>query len=147
MAPTPPFATVEDLEKGWRSLDSLERADAEERLLYASHIIMTQTASWDTVDPVILRNITRDMVKRAMTSSTYGESGGDDDLTGIYPEPRGTLKTESHSTGPFSDTYTYDNPQGDLYLRDLEWQLLGGRKRSSAKQINLLKNHEVLPWL
>lgn len=128
-----PFATVEDLQARWRPLSDQERRRAEVLIGDVTDLIMATCPRWDKATDLTRRRITCAVVKRAM----QGDSGMGGSNLGAYPEPRGTLSAESHTTGPYTDNYTYSNPDGDLFLKAKEIQALGGA-RSRAHEVDLL---------
>ena len=123
------FATVEDLEARWRGLSEQERKRAAVLLEDATDLIKASAPRWQHATAGTLKRITCAVVKRALQA----EQGAADGLS----EPRGLVSGELHTTGPFSDQYTYSNPEGDLFLRAAELKQLGGR-RSAAFEVDLL---------
>lgn len=114
------FATVEQLESGWHPLLDGERSRAAVLLERATRMIKAQCPRWaqaENHNPGICADVCCAMVMRAMQT-------GDTDI------PDG-VKQMSQTTGVFSDSYTFDNPLGNLYLRDEERRVLhagaGGR--------------------
>jgi hypothetical protein len=110
------YATVADLEARWRPLTEAEAAKAAVLLDDASSKIRTTIKGIDQrldADDDLRRNATRivcAMVQRAMDAP--------DDAVGIA--------TVQESVGPFSRSFNYANPMGDLYLRKEERRDLGG---------------------
>ena len=108
-----PFAEVSDLEARWRGLDTGERERAETLLADASDKIRADyPLLWRKVSERTLTRIVCQMVKRAMLA---------DDTAGV--------QSATQTTGPFSDTVAYSNPDGDLYLTASERQSLGADRR------------------
>ncbi|WP_278801902.1 Gp19/Gp15/Gp42 family protein [Bifidobacterium pullorum] len=104
-----PFAEAADLEKRWRKLDPDERERAETLLADASDKIRADyPLLWRKASERTLTRIVCQMVKRAMLA---------DDTAGV--------QSATQTTGPFSDTVAYANPDGDLYLTSSERQSLG----------------------
>lgn len=106
------FATVEQLESGWHALTESERTRAEELLADVSDHIRIVSPIWQRLQqehPRTLKRITCDVVRRIMLS--------DDSMPGV------TQRTDT--TGPFTNSLTFANPTGDLYLRDSEKRILG----------------------
>lgn len=110
------FANAEDLERRWRALSDIEKTRAETLLLDASVILATMCAkSGITIDPEdelqahTVKAITCEMVKRAMLS----------------PVDQAPLSNFSQTAGSFSESGTYVNPTGDLYLTKSEQKRLG----------------------
>lgn len=114
------FATVEQLEAGWHALLDDERARAAVLLERATRMIKAQCPRWEQAEernPGICADVCCAMVMRAMASSGFDVPDG--------------VKQMSQTTGSFSDSYTFDNPGGNLYLRDEERRALNpGRGRA-----------------
>lgn len=123
------FATVSDLEARWRGLSEQEQVRAAVLLEDATDLIRASAPRWQHASAGTLRRICCAVVKRALQA----EQGSADGL----PEPRGLVSSETHTTGPFSDQFSYANPEGDLFLRAAELRQLGGR-RSGAFEVDLL---------
>lgn len=115
------FATAADLESRWRMLSDVERKRAETLLADASVIIATKCAQsgivvdeTDELQSLTISSITCEMVKRAM----------------LTPVDQAPMKQFSQTAGPYSESGTYANPNGDLYLTSDEKKRLGiGRQR------------------
>lgn len=107
-APSPPFATVADLEARWHALSDAERASALVLLDDASDKIMTDCPGWASATPATLRRITCAMVKRAMLNR---------DMAGI--------SQSTQTANGFTESTAYSNPDGDLYLTRQEKRSLG----------------------
>lgn len=108
-----PFAEVVDLEQRWRQLDPDERERAETLIADASDKIRADyPLLWRKASERTLTRIVCQMVKRAMLA---------DDAAGVQSATR--------TTGPFSDTVAYANPDGDLYLTASEQRSLGADRR------------------
>lgn len=111
------YATVSDLEARWRTLDEDERAVAEVKLSDASVYLRGRVPDLDqrvadgVLDPDIPKIVVCGMVKRAMNTPGLGADGG--------------LASAQQSAGPFSQSLTYSNPDGNLFLSKAEKQLLG----------------------
>ena len=135
-----PFATVGDLQLRWRSLDVSETATAQVLLADATDLVVATCPRWTAASEATRRRVVCAVVKRAMQS-------GDGDVAGVgpgtFPSPRGALASESHTTGPFVDTYSYSNPDGDLFLKSSEIQSLGGGLGGRAAQLDLLDGVEA----
>ncbi|NEH12475.1 hypothetical protein, partial [Bifidobacterium saimiriisciurei] len=107
--PSPPFATVDDLERRWHTLTEPERTQATELLADASEIIRNRIApypatreiGWQDTHRRGLTIICCQMVRTAMEQQVAGVQ------TGV------TQSTET--TGPFSNSYSWLSPDG--YLR------------------------------
>lgn len=103
-----PFAAAADLEEIWRTLDGAEKTKAERLLAAASRKIRLQCPSWaqaEEAEPGICKDICCNMVKRAMVAEETNPEG---------------LSQGSRTTGPFADSWSYSNPNGDLYLTSSE---------------------------
>lgn len=110
------FATIEELESRWRSLKDTEKDRAETLLLDASVKIVSMCKQHgvtideeDEVQAHSLVSISCEMVKRAMLASV------DMAPTTNY----------SQAAGGYSESFTYANPTGDLYLTSAEKRELG----------------------
>lgn len=123
------YATVEDLESRWRSLDSDERARAG--VLLEDVSVLIDEAAPPPAPPAeptqhalsLRRLISCAAVKRAMavSAATVGVS------------------SEQHGTGPFQDSWNYANPMGDLYLLAPEIKRLRGDGRQRAATIPMYR--------
>lgn len=113
-----PFATVEELEARWRTLSTDEKTRADALLTDASYMLLGRCESANEVDDEdtagqelrasVLRSIVCAMVQRSMLAG--------DSSPGV--------KTTQETAGPFSQSFTYANPTGDLYLTAAEMKLL-----------------------
>ena len=110
-----PFATTAELQDGWRPLTDAEASRASVLLDRASRFIRSRRKGIDALitagdlDPDLVGDIACAMVKRVMQ--------GPVDLDGV------SARTEAG--GPFSQTVTFANPSGDLYLTKAEKVSLG----------------------
>lgn len=108
-----PFASSEDLKARWPDLSDTKLA--ETLLSDASQLIRDTCPEWAHASVATLKAIACAMVKRAMIAGS--DNAG--------------LSSTQETTGPFSQTWTYSNPTGDLYLTRTEKQRLGqGRQRA-----------------
>lgn len=121
-----PFATVDDLKSGWLGFPEGEEALAGVLLARASRLIRAEVPDVDAqiqdgkLDQELVGDVVCAMVKRAMLN---------EDTAGV--------SNTQETTGPFSQTFTFANPSGDLYLLKSERsRLLGGVQR--AFSIDLL---------
>lgn len=106
------FADVSDLEARWRALTGDERARAEVLLDDAAAVIEADGVDVSRPGAArarLLAMVSCDMVRRAMLAS---------------PE-RPAATQGSVTVGPFSESFTYANPTGDLYLTRAERRRLG----------------------
>lgn len=110
-----PFATLADLEISWPSITLDQAEDAPQKLVEASLIIRALKPDIDALilaelmDPDLPKMVVCGMVKRALKTPDAGEGIG----------------TTQHTTGPFTQSFTYTNPDGNLYLAKLDRKLLG----------------------
>lgn len=106
----PPFATVDDLASRWHALTTTEELQAEKLLDDASDIIMSLQPNWQQVPAATLKRICCQMVKRAMLADSANPNG---------------LTQFAQTAGSYSESGTYANPSGDLYVTAVEKQALG----------------------
>jgi hypothetical protein len=107
------YATIEDLEARYGEVDAdlYPRANA---LLDDAATMLEARVEVDASDPAQLarlRMVSCAMVNRALQAAR-------DDAYGV--------STSSYTMGPFTQSATYSNPSGDLYLTSGELRLLGG---------------------
>lgn len=108
-----PFASSDDLKARWSDLSDTEVA--ETLLSDASQLIRDTCPGWVHASEATLKAIVCAMVKRAMIAGS--DNAG--------------LSSTQETAGPYSQTLTYSNPTGDLYLTRTEKQRLGqGRQRA-----------------
>ena len=106
------YATVSDIEARWRELTADEESKAGVLLDDAAAILDT-LGVFDSADPNVaanLRTVSCNMVIRSMSASqsdSYGMSQG------------------SMTAGPYTQSWTFANPSGDMYLTKMEKRLLG----------------------
>lgn len=109
------FASSADLKARWPELPDEQVAGT--LLSDASQLIRDTCPGWAGASTATLKAITCAMVKRALISGT--DNAG--------------LSSAQETAGPYSQTMTYANPTGDLYLTRAEKQRLGqGRQRAFA---------------
>lgn len=106
------FATVSDLESRWRTLDTDEQEKAGTLLDDAAAMLaaFVTVDTSDTAQAELLKIVSCNMVIRSMSASetdAYGAS------------------QMSMTAGPYTRSYTFGNPSGDLYLTKLEKRMLG----------------------
>lgn len=106
------FADVSDLESRWRELSTDEEARANVLLDDASAMLsaLVEVDSSDAGQAELLKIVCCDMVIRAM-SATAADTFG--------------VSQTSMTAGPYSQSFSYSNPSGDMYLTRLEKRLLG----------------------
>lgn len=108
-----PFASSDDLKARWPDLSDTEVA--ETLLSDASQLIRDTCPGWAQASEATLKAIACAMVKRAIIAGS--DNAG--------------LSSTQETTGPFSQTWNFSNPTGDLYLTRTEKQRLGqGRQRA-----------------
>lgn len=106
------FADVTDIEQRWRALDADEQARAAVLLDDASAMLasMVTVDDSDQQQAQALKMVACNMVIRVMSAgvnAAFGATGGS--MTG----------------GPYSQSWTYAAPTGDMYLTKAERALLG----------------------
>ncbi len=112
------FATVEDLEARWHTLTDSERTVAASKLADATDILKARCKDWQQQPVNRLARICCAMVKRSMQSDVQNPNA---------------LTQFSQTAGPFSESGTYSNPNGDLYPLRSELKDLGvGRQKAYA---------------
>lgn len=106
------FADVSDLESRWRELSTDEEARANVLLGDASAILsaLVKVDNSDYEQSELLKMVCCDMVIRAMSATAYDSFG---------------LSQSSITAGPYTQSFSYSNPSGDMYLTKLEKRLLG----------------------
>lgn len=107
------FADVSDIESRWRTLTSDEEAKAGVLLEDASAMLTALVNRIDVADSkqlALLKTVCCSMVIRAM-SATESDSYGVDSM--------------SMTAGVYSQSWSYNNPTGDMYLTKLEKRMLG----------------------
>ncbi len=118
------YASVEDLQARWRPLSSGdEKARAEQKLKDASLVVADECRRFG-VELDIDDDLTKDalsltvceMVKRAMMSHV----------------DQAPITQGGVTVGPFSQSLTYANPTGDLYLTSAERRRLGIGRQSAG---------------
>lgn len=113
-----PFANLEDLKKHWPGLPTEDESEAEQKLIEASLIIRTKYPTIDRristgeLDPDVVKYVVCRMVRRAL------------DVPEEVPENVGQL---SFTAGPFSQSATFRNNDGSLYLGKADADLLAPR--------------------
>ena len=119
------YATVEDLQAGWKTLDAAERSVAETLLTRASAQLAVMLKSKgvaidpdDEVQSQNLNTVTCNMVRRSMSS------GGADGLSGM-----------SQTIGSTQASVQWSNPDGAFYLSKMDRESLGLGGRSTGRTI------------
>lgn len=106
------FAEVSDLEARWHSLSQTEQQRAEVLLEDASAMLETlvDIDVADSAQMKLLNIVCCNMVIRAM-SATEVDSFGASNM--------------SMTAGPYTQSWTYSNPSGDMYITKAEKRMLG----------------------
>lgn len=103
------FAEVDDLEARWRPLTPDEASRAAVLLDDASQLVIDECPKAEAgASAATLERIVCAMVKRALVGGS--EAAG--------------VQTAQVTAGPFSQSQTYVNPTGDLYLTKAERRVL-----------------------
>lgn len=103
------YATHADVEERWRALSADEQSKADILCADASDII-DALVTVGTDEQNLAKVVVCNMVIRAMSASqsdSYGLSQG------------------SMTAGPYTQSWSYANPSGDMYLTKLDKQMLG----------------------
>lgn len=106
------YADVSDLVERWRELSTDEQARAAVLLDDASAMLaqLVDVKESDEQQEALLRTVCCSMVIRTM-SATESDSFGASNM--------------SMSAGVYSQSWSYANPSGDMYLTRLEKKMLG----------------------
>lgn len=106
------YATVGDVTARWRAMSDSEETRCTALLADASDLIRTTCPNWQTAGEGTLRRVCCAVVIRAMQSG---------DMQGVTQT--------SQTTGPFTQSWSYSDPAGALYLTKQEKRSLGGTLR------------------
>lgn len=112
------FAHAVDLQKHWPSLTADQFEDATQKLHEASIEIRALYPDVDrriasgALGPDVPKLVVCRMVKRAMEAPADGMTG---------------VSSATAQTGPFSQTLSFTNPDGAVYLTKADKRLLAGR--------------------
>lgn len=106
------YAEVSDIESRWRSLSPTEQSRASVLIDDASAMLdaLVDVDTDDDEQAQLLKQVCCSMVIRAM-SATESDAFGASQM--------------SMTAGPYSQSWNYANPSGDMYLTKLEKRLLG----------------------
>lgn len=115
------YATVGDVSARWRTLSDSEETRCVALLADASDLIRTTCPNWQEAGEDTLRRVTCAAVIRALQSG---------DMAGVTQS--------SQTAGPFSQSWSYSNPSGDLYLTKAEKKALGGTVRLGSTDMSQL---------
>lgn len=100
--------TVEELESRWHPLETVDKVQAKALLADAVDVIKAECSHWETLPEERVVRVACQMVKRAMLAG---------DWAGITQR--------SETDGPFTESFTFSNADGDLYLTRSERKALG----------------------
>ena len=106
------FATVSDIEARWSTLSTDETTRATTLLDDATAMLsaLVEVRGGDHEQEALLKSVCCSMVIRAM-SATESDSFG--------------ASSMSMTAGSYSQSWSYANPSGDMYLTKFEKRLLG----------------------
>lgn len=106
------FATVSDVEARWRTLSDDEKTRATALLDDASAMLASMMGGSDEVQgkETLLEIVCCNMVIRAMSASMADAFG---------------VSQSSITAGPYTQSFSYANPGGDMYLTKAERRMLG----------------------
>ena len=107
-----PYATTADIEARWRTMSADERNRAEVLIEDASAMLskLVNVDESDTEQASLLCTVCCNMVIRAMAATAMDTFG---------------VSQASITAGPYSQSYSFSNPSGDMYLTKFEKRLLG----------------------
>lgn len=124
-----PFATVDDLQKFWRTLTDEKETERATYLLELSSDILRQLAmnGGKSLEGMLvtgkilnntLKTIVMESVKRAL----------------LTPQNQPPVNQMSQTAGPYSESFVFSNPAGDIWFKDKELKMLKlkGQKLSSV---------------
>lgn len=103
------YASHADIEARWRTLSATEEAQADTLCADASAII-DALVMVDDEKLELAKVVCCNMVIRAMSASQSDAYG---------------LSQSSMTAGPYTQSWSYANPSGDMYLTKLDKQMLG----------------------
>lgn len=105
------YATLDDVQARYRQLSDSERVRTVALLDDATDLIQTSCHGAATASVSTLKRVCCMIVIRALQSTQSGVS------------------QQSQTTGPFSMSFSYANPSGDLYLTRAERMAINGSQR------------------
>ena len=127
------YATVSDLEARWRTLDSTEKAragvllgDAKVRIDAECPVQGDPSSSQLEARKIVSCN----MVKRAMLNG----------------EQAAGIESTQATAGPFSRSFNFSNPTGDMYIKKDEKRMLGCRAGRAFTIDTAPPGSGVQPW-
>ena len=105
------FAEVSDIEARWRSLSDDEKSRAGVLIEDASAMLsaLVDVDAADQQQAELLNTVCCNMVIRAMAQSNMDTFG---------------VSQSAITAGPYTQSFSYSNPSGDMYLTKLEKKLL-----------------------
>ena len=105
------FAEVSDIEARWRSLSDDEKSRAGVLIEDASAMLsaLVDVDANDQQQAELLNTVCCNMVIRAMAQSNMDTFG---------------VSQSAITAGPYTQSFSYSNPSGDMYLTKLEKKLL-----------------------
>lgn len=115
------FATVDDVATRWRTLSESETTRCTALLADASDLIRTSCPNWQTAGETSLRRVTCAAVIRALQTA---------DMAGVTQS--------SQTAGPFTQSWSYSNTGGDLYLTKAEKKTLGGTVQCGSIDMSIM---------
>lgn len=133
--PLEPFATIDELNKFWRTVTNEETERAETLLDMASNYLrqIAKNNSADIDESIALpdntifensvKMVVLESVKRAMTTPTDAPPAD----------------SWSQAANPYSETMKFTNPSNDLYFKNNELKLLGLASLSGKSQFGILR--------
>lgn len=123
------YATLADLKAHWSTLPVADEVEAAQKLHEASVEVHGMYPDLDAriidgaMDPDVPRLVVCRMVKRAMDTPEWQVAG---------------VGQMQNTTGPFGQTLTFTNPDGNVYLSKSDKALLSaGRVKGKAFTIHL----------
>ena len=106
------FAVVSDIEARWRTLSADEASRASTLIDDATAMLsaLVKVDAADAQQAELLNTVCCNMVIRAMAQSGMDTFG---------------VSQAAITAGPYTQSFSYSNPSGDMYLTKLEKKLLG----------------------
>ena len=106
------FAVVSDIEARWRTLSADEASRASTLIDDATAMLsaLVKVDAADAQQAELLNTVCCNMVIRAMAQSGMDTFG---------------VSQAALTAGPYTQSFSYSNPSGDMYLTKLEKKLLG----------------------
>lgn len=127
-----PFATLSELKARWPDMPPGSDDYAETLLEDASEFILDVCPSAVSASEGTRRRIVCAVVKRRMDAEQSNLAG---------------LASASLTTGPFAESLSPSNPDGDFYLKKSEKRSLGeGQQKAFGVQIAHMGRLEHRPW-